>query len=112
MREAHRGQSGMGRRLPVGTKKQQKKKARRAADAAIAQIEQHRRKLSASGELAEKRSNQQVEWMWSTVDDRLLTALRGHSAVRSLLPALEADVRDGRLTPTLAADRILDAFED
>jgi len=81
-------------------------------DTIWAQIEQHRRKLSASGELAEKRSNQQVDWMWSTVDDRLLTALRGHSAVRSLLPGLEADVRDGRLTPTLAADRILDAFED
>ena len=81
-------------------------------DTIWAQIEQHRRKLSASGELAEKRSNQQVDWMWSTVDDRLLTALRGHSAVRSLLPGLEVDVRDGRLPPTLAADRILDAFED
>jgi LAO/AO transport system kinase len=76
------------------------------------QVDLHRRKLTDSGELAVKRSDQQVDWMWSTVDDRLLSALRSHPAVRSLLPQLESGVRDGRVTPTLAAQQILDAFED
>lgn len=75
------------------------------------QIEQHRKKLDASGELAAKRSSQQVDWMWSTVDDRLLSALRAHPAVREMLPDLEREVREGRLTPTLAADQVLAAFE-
>jgi LAO/AO transport system kinase len=81
-------------------------------DTIWAQVELHRRKLEESGEFAEKRNRQQVDWMWSTVDDRLRSALRSHPDVRRLVPGLEADVRDGKLTPTLAAERILRAFEE
>jgi LAO/AO transport system kinase len=80
-------------------------------DTIWAQIELHRRKLEPTGEFAEKRRRQQVDWMWATVEDRLRTALRTAPAVRSLVPGLEADVRAGKLTPTLAADRILAAFD-
>jgi LAO/AO transport system kinase len=80
-------------------------------DTIWAQVELHRRKLEATGELAEKRTRQQVDWMWSTVDERLRHSLRTHPEVRTLAPALEADVRAGRITPSLAAARILDAFE-
>jgi LAO/AO transport system kinase len=80
-------------------------------DTIWSQIERHRRKLTDSGELGERRTRQQVDWMWSTVEDRLRTALRAHPAVRALAPGLEAEVRAGRITPTLAADRILDAFD-
>lgn len=82
----------------------------RGLDTIWKQIQLHRRKLSDSGELDLKRQRQQLDWMWSTVDDRLLSALRAHPAVKALLPTIEADVVGGRLTPTLAADRILDAF--
>jgi LAO/AO transport system kinase len=80
-------------------------------DTIWAQIELHRRTLTQSGELADKRTRQQIDWMWSTVDDRLRTALREHPAVRAVVPGLEDDVRLGRITPTLAADRIMAAFE-
>ncbi|MFF1558709.1 methylmalonyl Co-A mutase-associated GTPase MeaB [Streptomyces sp. NPDC058279] len=73
-------------------------------------LEQHRRLLDAGGRLAAKRAAQQVEWTWSMVRDELLERLRGNAAVRALAPDLEAAVRDGSLTPTLAADRILAAF--
>jgi LAO/AO transport system kinase len=80
-------------------------------DTIWSQIELHRRKLESSGEFADKRRRQQVDWMWATVDDRLRSSFRSDSAVRSLTPELEAAVREGRLTPTLAAERLLDAFE-
>ena len=74
------------------------------------EIERHRTALEAAGELAAKRRRQQVAWMWSMLDGRLMAALRGHAAVRALLPATEQAVAAGRLTPTLAVERILAAF--
>jgi LAO/AO transport system kinase len=44
------------------------------------------------------------------VRDDLLGRLHAHPDVRRLAPGLEQQVRDGSLTPTLAAERILDAF--
>ena len=75
-----------------------------------ATIRQHRERLDAAGELAAKRRGQQVRWMWSTLQDRLLDTLRAHPGVRDLLPALEAEVVAGRTPPGAAADRLLAAF--
>jgi LAO/AO transport system kinase len=72
----------------------------------------HQDQLSASGQLAARRSAQQVGWMWTIVRDRLLRSLRDHPDVRSAIPDLERDVRDGTLTPSLAAERILSAFHE
>ncbi|MCX4513973.1 methylmalonyl Co-A mutase-associated GTPase MeaB [Streptomyces sp. NBC_01619] len=73
-------------------------------------LEQHRTLLDAGGRLAAKRRDQQVEWAWAMVKDELLGRLRSHPAVRALGPGLEQQVRDGALTATLAAERILEAF--
>jgi LAO/AO transport system kinase len=70
----------------------------------------HQESLEASGELAARRREQQVRWTWAMVQDRLLTSLRTHPAVRELVPTLEAQVTEGTLTPALAADQILEAF--
>ncbi|MFF5990367.1 methylmalonyl Co-A mutase-associated GTPase MeaB [Prauserella flavalba] len=74
------------------------------------QIGRHRQTLEDSGELARKRSTQQVDWTWSMVRDQLLDRLATHPNVRELVPEVERDVREGRLTATLAAERILEAF--
>ncbi|MFD9487806.1 methylmalonyl Co-A mutase-associated GTPase MeaB [Streptomyces sp. NPDC059991] len=74
-------------------------------------IDQHRTLLDSTGRLAAKRRDQQVDWTWTMVQDELLDRLRSHPAVRDLAPALERRVRDGELTPTLAAERILSAFQ-
>ncbi|WP_431964095.1 methylmalonyl Co-A mutase-associated GTPase MeaB [Actinacidiphila sp. bgisy160] len=73
-------------------------------------LEQHRTLLESTGRLAAKRRDQQMEWAWSMVREELLGRLRGHPEVRRLTPEIERQVRDGTLTPTLAAARILDAF--
>jgi LAO/AO transport system kinase len=81
-------------------------------DTLWAQIELHRAKLTESGEWAARRSRQQVDWMWSTVDERLTNDLHSNANVRALRSTLENEVRAGRLTPTLAADRLLAAFRE
>ncbi|MFD8607981.1 methylmalonyl Co-A mutase-associated GTPase MeaB [Streptomyces sp. NPDC059631] len=73
-------------------------------------LEQHRALLDSAGRLTAKRRAQQVDWTWSMVHDELLGRLHADPAVRSLAPELEQQVRQGRLTATLAAERILSAF--
>ncbi|KFU83232.1 LAO/AO transport system kinase [Amycolatopsis lurida] len=75
-----------------------------------AEIGRHREVLTASGELDGRRRRQQVEWTWSMVREQLLGRLASHPDVRAVVPDVERAVRDGELTPTLAAQRILEAF--
>jgi LAO/AO transport system kinase len=74
------------------------------------QIERHRETLQESGRLAERRRQQQVDWTWAMVREQLLGRLVAHEGVRSVAAEVEQAVRDGELTATLAAERILDAF--
>jgi LAO/AO transport system kinase len=76
------------------------------------QVERHHTVLSDSGELAEKRRRQQVDWTWTMVRDTLENRLSEHPGVRALAPALEQQVANGELTPTLAAERILATFAE
>ncbi len=66
--------------------------------------------LGESGELAEKRRRQALAWMWSEVGESLMAALRAHPGVAGQVGALEAEVKDGALTPTTAAARLLQTF--
>ncbi|MFF9558961.1 methylmalonyl Co-A mutase-associated GTPase MeaB [Streptomyces albus] len=73
-------------------------------------LERHRALLESTGELAAKRRDQQVEWVWSMVRDELLGRLEQHPEVQRLAPLLEERVRTGSLTATRAAQRIVEAF--
>jgi LAO/AO transport system kinase len=79
-------------------------------DAVWAEVERHHRTLAESGELEAKRRRQQVDWTWTMVRDTLLSRLHEHPEVRRIAPELERQVRDGQITPTLAAERILEGF--
>ena len=70
----------------------------------------YRRIMQETGKWDAKRRTQQVRWMWSMVDDQLMTKLKASSKVKALIPELETAVGDGTLTPTLAVDKILAAF--
>jgi LAO/AO transport system kinase len=71
-----------------------------------AQIVAHKEKMTASGELAARRREQQVKWMWSMLEERLTARLRSDPAVRGRLKAAEAAVAAGRLAPTLAVEEL------
>ncbi|MER7920551.1 MULTISPECIES: methylmalonyl Co-A mutase-associated GTPase MeaB [unclassified Streptomyces] len=74
-------------------------------------LEQHRTLLDSAGRLTAKRRDQQVGWTWAMVRDELLGRLHADPAVRAAAPELERQVREGKLTATLAAERILGTFE-
>jgi LAO/AO transport system kinase len=66
----------------------------------------HRERLTASGELAARRGEQQVKWMWTMLEERLFAPLRSDRALKAALPRIEADVTAGRLAPASAVERI------
>jgi LAO/AO transport system kinase len=73
-------------------------------------IAEHREKLTASGEFAARRREQQVKWMWAILDDRLRSRLASDPKLRAKLPHIEAAVAAGKLSPALAADEITEAL--
>lgn len=75
-------------------------------------LEAHRHVLDSHGRLESKRREQQVDWTWSMVRDQLLAGLRGHPRVQEIAPDLEAQVREGTLPASLAAERLLLAFRE
>jgi LAO/AO transport system kinase len=75
-----------------------------------AQILGHRRQMTNSGEFAARRREQQVKWMWSLLEQRVLARLKTHSVLRSRLPKIEAAVADGKLSPMLAVEEIAAAL--
>lgn len=64
--------------------------------------------MQASGELADKRRQQALAWMWEMIDQGLRARFRGHPTVRSALPGLQEAVAAGNLSPSAAADQLLD----
>jgi len=75
-----------------------------------AQALDHRKQLSASGEFAARRREQQVKWMWAMLEDRFHLRLKSDAKLRARLPALEKSVADGTLSPALAVDEIAQAL--
>ena len=74
------------------------------------QIELHAAKMGATGELVTRRRHQQVRWMWSMINDRLLEEFRGDAAVAGDLDRMEQDVWSGDVAAPLAAERLIGRF--
>ena len=75
-------------------------------EALWAHILDHRERLTASGELAARRGQQQVKWMWAMLEERLFAPVRSDRALKAALPQIETDVAAGRLAPATAVERI------
>jgi LAO/AO transport system kinase len=73
--------------------------------------DKHRRVLTDAGEFDARRRAQQVDWTWSMVRDTVLDRVLSHPAVRKIRAEVERQVRDGELTPALAAQQLLDAAD-
>ncbi len=71
-------------------------------------IEKFHTTLDASGEFAARRRHQALAWMWQLVDSGLREGFRRHPAVRDTLAATAAAVAAGSITPTAAAQHLLD----
>jgi LAO/AO transport system kinase len=70
-------------------------------------VQDHKKRLSASGELAEKRKSQALQWMWSMIHDGLRDRFYQHPEIQRHLDTIAGDVRNGLMMPTTAAQRLL-----
>lgn len=82
----------------------------RGIDTVWNRIIRHREFLGKKG-LAEKRAQQQLDFMWTLVRDELDHRLRADPQVAALRADLREDVLAGRLPAAAAADRILQAYD-
>ena len=76
-----------------------------------AKIEDHREKLTTSGEFAERRRGQAVKWLRDMLGERMLARLHEHPKVAAAMPRIEADVRAGLLMPTVAVEQVVGMME-
>lgn len=67
----------------------------------------HRDTFSKSGEFAEKRKEQALEWLDFLLDDGLRSWFHNNPAVQQQLPELKASIASQKISPTAAADRLL-----
>jgi LAO/AO transport system kinase len=74
-------------------------------------VTSYRDKMTASGAFEARRREQQVKWMWSMLEERMMARLRSDPAVRARLRQAEAAVAAGRLAPTLAVEEIAALIE-
>jgi GTPase len=75
-------------------------------DALWQKILDHRAAMNASGEFAARRRDQQVKWMWSMLEQRMMAQLRADPTIRLKVKKIEAEVAEGRRAPALAAEQI------
>lgn len=73
-------------------------------------VNSHRQHLEATGSFLDRRHRQKVRWMWSMVEENLLTALRGDSKVTEVLVEVESSVAQGHMTAAEGARRLLSRF--
>jgi LAO/AO transport system kinase len=76
------------------------------------EVARHRAVLSGNGELAARRRHQQLDWMWSLVEERLIERLRASTAVQKQLVEIERKVEAGEMTAGSGADRLLALARD
>jgi LAO/AO transport system kinase len=70
----------------------------------------HRHKLTETGEIAARRREQQVKWMWAMFDENLRERIRSDRALGVRLPQIEAAVAAGTLSPAVAVNDISQAL--
>ncbi len=73
-------------------------------------VERYCQALSDSGELAVRRGQQQLKWLWSETAEDLLDVLRRDPAVKAELHEIERAVVTGKMLPMTASRRLLDVF--
>ena len=77
-------------------------------DGLWSRIEDHRQKLTATGEIAARRKAQDVKWMWALVHERLHQRLTGSAEIRKATAEAEKSVSRGEHSPAAGAQAIIE----
>lgn len=75
------------------------------------QITSFRTKLDASGEFASRRQQQQRQWMWSLIEQHLITDIHQHAEIGKTLPDLLDALDRQELSAGTAANRLLEIYK-
>ncbi len=67
----------------------------------------HKKAFQASGEFAEKRQKQALDWMWALIEEGLKDRFYKNPEIVKALPDLKSAVINGSLAPVAAADELL-----
>jgi LAO/AO transport system kinase len=73
-------------------------------------VKSFRKELQNSGEWKKQRQTQTGKWMWSLVEEGLLTNFRNDPNIQKQIPELEKAVNSGKMLPTTAARKLLDTW--
>lgn len=80
--------------------------ANEGLDALWQQIGIYQERMQASGEWQDKRSRQQVAWMWELLQQRMTAALKTNRKTAVRLKTLEDNVRSGTTAVSLAVEEL------
>lgn len=70
-------------------------------------VREYHQRMTATGELQEKRKSQSLEWMWAMIEEGLKDRFHRHPTVRSSLATVVDRVRRGETAATTAARELL-----
>lgn len=75
-------------------------------------LQEHRTMLVATGGLESKRQEQLQDWIWTVIEERLLSTFRSDPGLQKRLREIQAEVGQGRLTATVGADELVRIFRE
>lgn len=73
-------------------------------------VQQYSELRAAAGLIDKKRADQSINWMWNEISSGLVERLRADPDVDARVAELEQAVRENRLSPTSAADELMEIF--
>lgn len=73
-------------------------------------VTQHRAAMDAAGRFEMTRREQNLRWMWRTVEEALVDSFRADAGVKAVFDELRGAVLEGRVPPEQAAERMMAAY--
>jgi len=73
-------------------------------------VEDYQALRKSKGLISQKRAEQSINWMWAEIRNGLVERLRATPEVAKQVEKLEQAVRDNQISPTSAADELMEIF--
>ena len=67
----------------------------------------HHKKFKTSGEFAQRRKKQTLEWMWTLVEEGLKQRFKNNEKINKEIPVISQQVENEKISPSAAAEKLL-----
>lgn len=75
-------------------------------------IKKFEKLVKESGVFEQRRKDQSIEWVFRMVENSLLEAFYNNKKIQEAIESIKKEIANGRITPTLAAERLLKTFKE